>query len=860
MHKFLQGLSVGTAIFVLVAANVSCAQELSDRDYDIATQELKYSLLEFARQAGLELVAPSELLQGKVAPALHGHLSAREALDSLLRGTALTAEIREGTIFVEGRPTPPSKAAHPEEGQADILVTGSRIKGAVSTSPITDISRSKIEELGFTDIGAFARSLPQNFSGGQNPGVVSSVQTGSENTTSSSTLNLRGLGPDATLTLLNGHRLAYDAVSQGVDVNAVPLLAIDRIEVVADGASALYGSDAVGGVANIILRKDYSGLLTSARIGAATGGGDFQQQYSALTGLRWDSGGLMLAGDFNKASDIDAGQRDYTASVQPGLTLLPSQREISAVGVAHQQIGSVAEANIDAHFNAHRSRAALPFLADSPASDSGIISSPDVRSYSVTPKLSFSMPADWTVVMQGTRAVSDARIEAQIFFDGTRFAVNDVRYKNDLWSAEISAEGPLFALPGGDARLAFGAGLRSNGLNASIQQRTSSGSRSLLDYNDRQSITFGYGELGLPIAAPEAEVPLVRRLLISAAVRYEDYEHIGGVSTPKLGVIYQPISGLTFKGSWGKSFKAATLNQRNRLQEAILVPASEFLPSAPDERSVLLLAGGSRSLKPERATTWSLTAEIAPPTISGLKLEVSYFNIRYRNRVVRPIEDSDQAFGTVYSDLVDLNPSVADVLAATANAPFGVENQTDGPYDPANVGAIIRNQLQNAARQNLRGVDLWASYAFSKGASRFQINGQASYLESDQRLSAEQPLLQRAGIIFNPPHWRGRADAQWSLSGATLTAGYSFIGGIRDTRGLTTYRVASFHALDASAKFDTQDVAGPLSNVSLILAVQNLLNRKPSLIRSSGGTTPTYDATNYPSVGRLISLTVQKRW
>src|SRR3546814_14406823 len=108
---------------------------------------------------------------------------------------------------------------------------------------------------------AFARSLVQNYSGGQNPGIAASGQGGSENVTSSSALNLRGLGADATLTLFNGHRVAYDAISQGVAITAIPLAAIDRVEVVTDGSSALYGSDAVGGVANEILLKNYDDAL-----------------------------------------------------------------------------------------------------------------------------------------------------------------------------------------------------------------------------------------------------------------------------------------------------------------------------------------------------------------------------------------------------------------------------------------------------------------------------------------------------------------------------------------------------------------------------------------------------------------------
>src|SRR3546814_9374015 len=75
------------------------------------------------------------------------------------------------------------------------------------------------------------RDLPQNFGGGQNPGIAGGgAQGGNENVGSTSALNLRGLGPDATLTLINGHRVAYDGAIQGVDISAIPLAALDRIE------------------------------------------------------------------------------------------------------------------------------------------------------------------------------------------------------------------------------------------------------------------------------------------------------------------------------------------------------------------------------------------------------------------------------------------------------------------------------------------------------------------------------------------------------------------------------------------------------------------------------------------------------
>ncbi|MEO7468480.1 MAG: TonB-dependent receptor plug domain-containing protein, partial [Sphingobium limneticum] len=323
-------------------------------------------------------MADANSLKGQRAPSLAGAYTVEQAVTLLLARSGLTAEIRDRTITLRGRDTPSREAV---TGTTDIQlsVTGSRIRGAKPTSPVITASREKITQLGHNDLGSFIRSIPQNFTGGQNPGVISSVQTGSENTTASSTINLRGLGADATLTLLNGHRVAYDAVSQGIDISAIPLAAIDRMEVVADGASALYGSDAVGGVANILLRRDFDGLLTSVRVGAATDGGDVQKQLSAVTGRRWTSGGFMVAGDFSHATDIAASQRSYTQSRQPSMTLLPSQRQVSAVLAGHQMLADVVEFEIDAHYNRHRSRAALPYTATADVTQSGIVSRPDIE-------------------------------------------------------------------------------------------------------------------------------------------------------------------------------------------------------------------------------------------------------------------------------------------------------------------------------------------------------------------------------------------------------------------------------------------------------------------------------------------------
>ncbi|HIK64342.1 MAG TPA: TonB-dependent receptor, partial [Henriciella marina] len=190
----------------------------------------------------------------------------------LLAGTALAG--LSSPLLAQSAGPPQSEVDEVQDDQPDvasgdnaIVVTGTRIRGARIIGDTISLDRETIVEAGQIDLGEAIRSLPQNFSGGQNPGIGSGAGFANSNVNSASSANLRGLGPDATLTLLNGHRLPYDSAFAGVDISSIPLAAVDRIEVVPDGASALYGSDAVAGVVNVILRRDFEGITTSAEIG-----------------------------------------------------------------------------------------------------------------------------------------------------------------------------------------------------------------------------------------------------------------------------------------------------------------------------------------------------------------------------------------------------------------------------------------------------------------------------------------------------------------------------------------------------------------------------------------------------------------
>lgn len=852
----------GLVLALLLAGQEPALAATPMQTFHISAQPLGRALAELAAQSQTEIIAPANLVEGRQAPPVHGAYSLGDALRLLLGGSGLTAERIGDGFVIRGRPAAAGAIGDGNSPAVDIIVTGTHIRGNEPTAPVIADSRAAIEKRGITDLGAYIRSVPQNYSGGQNPGVISSLQEGSENINASSAMNLRGLGADATLTLLNGHRLAYDATFQGVDISAIPLAAIDRVEIVADGASALYGSDAVGGVANIILRRDYDGAKLSMRFGAATDGGGVQQQYGGVAGKRWGDGGFMIAGDFSKSTDVTAGQRAITDPMDASTTLYPAIRQWSGVVVGHQQLADGIIFELDGQLSQRKSQSNLAFLATGDFQTNGTSSDRKVMTWSIAPRLRIDLFDDWQLSLRGTHGISDSDIATITNLGGRESSRNRISYENSLDAIEFDAEGAVFHLPGGDARLAVGGGYRRIGLDASIRSTRLGTTRTVLDYDDHQGVWFGYGEASLPIVGPGNAGAFVHRLQLTGALRYEDYGGIGGTATPKLGIVYQPIEGFSLKGSWGKSFKAPTLNQQNRVAAGDLLPAYFFIPEAPGGKPALLLSGGGLGLQPEKATTWTATAALEPPAIPGLRLEAGYFHTNYRDRIVAPAGAGDQAFaGDIYSQLILYDPTAAQVEAAIAGLPLGLTNQTGEPFDPSGVGAIIDDRLQNVARQKLQGIDLALDYALELDVTnRIRFSGSASYIESDQQLSPGQPVVERAGTIFDPPHWRGRGSISWERGKFTLTGVGTYIGGTTDDRFEPATRVGSFTSFDAIAQLATSDDGGPFAGIEVTLAVLNLFNARPDIIRTSSGAQPPYDATNYSILGRSVSLTISKAW
>ncbi|MDO6416099.1 TonB-dependent receptor [Sphingomonas sp. BIUV-7] len=740
----------------------------------------------------------------------------------------------------------------------DILVTGSRIRGALIASPVIRLSQDDMRNAGQTSLGDVVRSIPQSFGGGQNPGVGTNVPvTRGVDVGGGSSINLRGLGSDATLTLLNGHRLSYSASRQSIDVSSIPLDAVDRIEIVPDGASALYGSDAVAGVANIVLKRDFAGLRTSARLGTSTDGGDFSQQYGAVAGRTWGSGGIIAAYEFNRSTSITSADRSYAATRSPGLTLFPALKRHSATISGHQVLATDLTLDLDALYNKRWSVSSFPLNAAGNLAVSSGTSYSTAESLVVAPTLRVAMGSDWQTALTGSYGRDHVRYGVDVNFAGVVSNAGSGCYCNSAKSAELNGDGTLFRMPGGHAKLALGAGYRRNDFTSFR------GAGNYRNVSKSQDSYYGFGEINLPLVSPAQGIALVSLLNVSAAIRYENYPGTGSVATPKLGTVYAPTPDFLLRASWGKSFRAPTLLQRYDPQSVTLNRATSVGGSGfPAGATVLTVQGGNSELKPERATNWSAGIDLHPRTVAGFHLEVSYFSTQYRDRIVDPVALLSVALSNpIYRDQVMLNPT--DAAKANALAAAGTFlNAAGAPYDPAKVVALIDDASVNAGRQTIHGADLLLRLDKALGDRAGSLHAllNATYLASKQQISSLQPVVTLAGTLFNPPHVRTRGGLGWSDGPVSLTSTVNYIGSIRDTRFHPSPRIASLTTLDLSARVQTDGEAGLFRNLDLTLSLLNATNAKPAAIAISSFTDTPYDSTNFSPVGRFIALGIARRW
>jgi iron complex outermembrane recepter protein len=338
---------------ILVFSRAEAFDKLSN---NIAAQPLAQALAEFADQTGLQLIYVSGIAATQASKGAPRGLAAPDALRQLLADTGLKFEFlndRTLRIFAEPSCALPSGCAGPSAGAAatvperptirlspvhlleEVIVARPRwwLDPTVGVAPVTVLDRRDIERSGANSIGSVLQALPLTTGSPLNTNVNASGEAeryvGPDAADGSVRVKLHGL---ATVVLLNGRRLPNTGLGAdgSVDLNTLPLSFIDRIEVLASGASAIYGADAVGGVVNIVTRRDNHGLeLGASRTITGLGDGEIITGRAAI-GFDLLGGAWSVGVDYTKADGVTLDRRDYSAMP---LAILDTNETVGPIGI-----------------------------------------------------------------------------------------------------------------------------------------------------------------------------------------------------------------------------------------------------------------------------------------------------------------------------------------------------------------------------------------------------------------------------------------------------------------------------------------------------------------------------------------------
>ena len=297
-------------------ANVTANAQV---EVNIPRQPLHSALIQLAIQSGQSIIAPSEIMAGKLSPSLRGSYPLSRALELLLKQSGLDFQFSpNGRSVLVVAASPAKTVTPPEEQQTagrgfileELVTVGSRIpRGHIlrlsdSMAPVVSIDFNTIGAAGTTSFTDVIRNLTSN-----NGSPIINEQN---SLAGALQFNLRGVGIASTLTLINGRRSGKSGLSDTggnffFDIGHIPLNMIERIDVQQDGASAIYGSEAVGGVINIVTRKGFNGLELS---GNHTNASNQTSTLSFTSGSWGDRGGYNIYANYfrqgrNDRTDFD---------------------------------------------------------------------------------------------------------------------------------------------------------------------------------------------------------------------------------------------------------------------------------------------------------------------------------------------------------------------------------------------------------------------------------------------------------------------------------------------------------------------------------------------------------------------------
>ncbi len=851
------------------------------------------------------------------------------------------------------------------EENGTITVTGSRIRGVAPVgSPLVQLGREDIDSSGAVTTDRVLRELPQVFDLGVSENSRGQ-SGGSSNITYGNSVNLRGIGPYATLVLVNGHRVVGN--TRSVDPSIIPTLALERVEVVADGASAIYGSDAVAGVVNLIPRRSLDGVEVVARVGVAD---DFQESLlGAAAGKTWGTGQFMLAYEHVYRTNLSGddrsffvndqrafGGRDYrvnqcnpgtmvvggvnyaipaagvtaanrgalVAGTQnlcnsnQGQDLFPQTDYDSVAGTFTQEITPWLSVFADGFFSKRNFYREAPFGTATltvPSTNAFFVAPPGLTPASVSIRYNFKgdlpqdstwgftrtwqltggvkaeLPHGWGAqayysygktldTSSSTHGVGNAALNAalassnpatafdpfglhrtsQAVLDGIANQIFLAPTYNRLATYQVSLDGPLFAIGGNDVRMAFG--YEGQDIISDLGSARGAPTTPIVYRTFGRNVDSFYGELYVPFFGEANGMPGLEKLQLTAAVRHDRYSDVGETTNPKFGVIWSPVKGLEFRGSYGTSFRAPIFSQIYGNSNNLFV--QNYVD--PTQGSTLVtgvaLSGANPGLAPETAETWTLGADLKT---GNLRVGLTYFDVLYEGQATAYL--SDLTILGREADFAGLNIIYRGAAAAARVATLTGQGITFVGVPPANITLFVDGRNLNLGRSITRGLDVDIMYRIdggSAGAFTFTANG--TYVTTYRvAVSPTAAYKDFRNTIFNPLTFKSRAAVTWDLEPVTARLQWNHVGGYTNTLVTPNEKVGSFNTIDLSVNITVGDPSERnffRNGFTFGIEARNLLDEAPPYVNlaPSGNGSGGYDATVANPIGRMVSVSVRKTW
>jgi len=636
----------------------------------------------------------------------------------------------------------------------------------------------------------------------------------------------------------------------------IPLTAVERVEVLTDGASAIYGADAVGGVVNFILRKNVDGFETRARFGEVSNGGTHESQIGQTIGHGWNSGSALLSYEFYDRTPLSAASRTYSDTAPLPFSLLPEQVRNSFFANFGERATNGLEFYGDGSYSHRGSESDYAFATTAQHYPS------TVSAYGGTGGALISLPNDIRADLSTTYDASDVR--AQRYLHGLVGPRLNYRSRSEVLDIDAKVDGSLFSLPTGSVRFAVGAQFRREEFASSELVSNSS-------FGTNRRIAAEFAELRVPLVGSVSSDSAGDRLTATLAVRHENYSDFGSTNNPQFGLIWRPSAEVKIRATYGTSFRAPILSNLNP------IPSQVFPFAEPDPKSgtqscapfaatntctdTLLVFGGNPNLEPEKAKTWTAGFEFTTPMAPGLKLEGTYYNIRFSDQISVPqnVANALNVFafeGVLGPQIIQRNPPASRVQqyasAASFIDPFGIGTNS--------IGAIFDGRYQNISIARTSGIDLNLSYQkILDFAEILESIDATRILKFDNQFSPTAPTASILDTPYNPTRLRLRSQTTVKHGPISIALFANYIGGYSDNQVTPSVPVASWTTLDATATYSFRDNS-PLSKTLVTIGITNIGNRAPPFLANQTGVPINYDGANANPLGREFSIQASKQW